>query len=115
MVDKEGYELCKKYKWRISKKGYAKATEIGMMHRYITSCPPDKEVHHIDFKKLNNQKNNLQVVTRSEHVEIHKKLDPKREKLERKQITQQGSDITCTREEHVTIHREVCNKPRKKS
>lgn len=72
LVDKEGYELCKKYKWRVSKKGYAKATEIGMMHRYITSCPPNKEVHHIDKQKLNNKKSNLLVCTREEHVAIHR-------------------------------------------
>ncbi len=33
------------------------------LHRFITNCPPDKVVDHLDFDTLNNRENNLKVCT----------------------------------------------------
>jgi len=33
---------------------------------------PNEDVHHIDFNKLNNHPNNLSVLTKSEHIRLHK-------------------------------------------
>lgn len=73
IVDKKGYELCKKYKWKINKKGYATCPGIGRMHRLITSCPKGMEVHHKNHNKLDNRRSNLQNVTPEQHKEIHRK------------------------------------------
>jgi len=37
------------------------------------------DVHHIDFHKLNNDPSNLQIVTRQEHIAIHKGLSGQKE------------------------------------
>ena len=36
-----------------------------------TQLPKGYEVHHIDMNKLNNDINNLAVLTKSEHAEVH--------------------------------------------
>ena len=38
----------------------------------ITRLPPGYVVHHLDFTKLNNDSANLIIVTRQQHVRIHK-------------------------------------------
>lgn len=37
---------------------------------------PELEVHHIDENKLNNQPENLLVLTKSEHIKLHNKKNP---------------------------------------
>ena len=82
LVDKEDYEKLElgKYVWRLNHKGYAKSRGAGMLHRFIIGAPKDMEVHHINGNKLDNRRKNLQLVTREEHVEIHKKLLEKKKK-----------------------------------
>ncbi|WP_028400506.1 HNH endonuclease signature motif containing protein [Ectobacillus panaciterrae] len=43
------------------------------LHRTVTHCPEDKQVHHIDSDGLNNTDGNLQNVTRKEHDQETKK------------------------------------------
>lgn len=35
---------------------------------------PNYEVHHIDFNKYNNNQNNLMILTKSEHQQLHQKI-----------------------------------------
>lgn len=35
---------------------------------------PNFNIHHIDFNKLNNKKENLLILSRSEHIRLHNKL-----------------------------------------
>ena len=49
-----------------------------MLHNYVWSkqngnIPNGYEIHHIDFNKINNSIENLQLVTPSEHTKIHSK------------------------------------------
>lgn len=37
---------------------------------------PELEVHHIDENKLNNQPENLLILTKSEHIKLHNKKSP---------------------------------------
>ncbi len=53
------------------------------LHRLVAECfiedySAEKDVHHIDLDKSNNNISNLQCLTKEEHFEIHNKL-----KLER--------------------------------
>lgn len=76
MVDDADHEVLAQYKWSSNGK-YAqrrplkKKGETGtaiMMHRQIMDAPRGLDVHHIDGNGLNNQRANLQVVTRSQNL-----------------------------------------------
>lgn len=41
------------------------------LHRLITNCPKGMVVHHKDGDKTNNELNNLQIMTNSEHAKLH--------------------------------------------
>lgn len=79
LIDDEDYELVSKYKWCAIKSYcgifYAianiyknkKRTTL-FMHRLIMGINDRKlDIHHADEDGLNNQKNNLKVMTRSQH------------------------------------------------
>lgn len=65
-------------KFTINKDGYFECTTIDrlMLHNLIWELsngkiPKGYEIHHIDFCKTNNEIENLQLVTPSEHTKIH--------------------------------------------
>ena len=70
-IDKDDYEICKKYTWWYNKQGYVE-TKVNQkrvfMHRLLTNCPDDKIVDHINHKPNDNRKLNLRVVTPSQNV-----------------------------------------------
>lgn len=70
LVDDENYEWLNKYKWYLDDVGYARSTiksKNKRIHRLIMNEPKDMEIDHIDGNRLNNQKNNLRIVTRSQN------------------------------------------------
>ena len=65
-VDKEDFELLNQWKWSLTSNGYAKRVERKngkqaqiYLHRFITNCPKDKDIDHINRHKLDNRKSNL--------------------------------------------------------
>lgn len=75
-IDKEDYDLASKYIWRISKKktkfylvsgSYSKGTQIYLHHLLIGKPKDGYEVDHIDGNSLNNHKNNLRFLTKSDN------------------------------------------------
>lgn len=60
-------------------KDHPLASSVGkvMLHRHIASLKlgrwltPTNIVHHIDSNKLNNEKDNLEVISNSEHAKLH--------------------------------------------
>lgn len=76
-VNNEDFENLNKYKWYFSKTGYTRATinkNRIFMHRYITSCPKNMEVDHINGDKLDNRRLNLRICTRKQNSQNSKKM-----------------------------------------
>lgn len=77
IIDKDDLERVKKYKWHKSKCGYIETTLKGhknmFLHRYITNCPEDKVVDHINHDKTDNRKSNLKICTQKENMQNLKK------------------------------------------
>ena len=75
LVDDEDFEMLNQYKWFNNGTGYA-ITKIKknnkqvnkLMHLFIIDTPKDMQTDHIDRNKLNNQKFNLRIVTRSQNT-----------------------------------------------
>lgn len=67
------------YKFTINKNGYYECTTIDrlMLHNIVwekhngKKIPKGYEIHHKDFNKLNNNIDNLQLITPSEHTKLH--------------------------------------------
>lgn len=75
LVSDEDYELLNRYKWRLANTGYAACyqTEFKSIYRTtlmhtVINCPPDGMfTDHKDRNKLNNTRENLRCVTRSQN------------------------------------------------
>lgn len=81
LVDDEDFDELNKYKWHFKTDGYAarnfrlyrgKRTTI-RMHQFILVPPTGMVTDHKDRNKLNNQKSNLRICTRSQNGMNRKK------------------------------------------
>lgn len=76
-VDDEDFEYLNKWKWSVSSNNYAvrrvsrklkgKNNIIILMHRQIMKTNKNMQTDHINQNKLDNQKSNLRMCTRSEN------------------------------------------------
>lgn len=69
-VDDDDFEWLSGFNWNLDSKGYAQrkaGKSTVRMHREILRAPAGMDVDHIDGDRLNNQKANLRVCTRSEN------------------------------------------------
>jgi hypothetical protein len=66
-IDIEDIDKISLVIWHISDKGYVRNTKLGRLHRYITNCPDDMVVDHINGNRLDNRKCNLRICTHSEN------------------------------------------------
>ena len=78
--DKDDYDLIKDICWSINSSGYLMGKDINgnqvKFHRLVTQCFNSiLDVHHINKNKLDNQKKNLMILTRTNHKRIHCKND----------------------------------------
>jgi len=70
LVDDDDFQTLNSFRWKKHRQGYA-ATEF-LMHRYIMHpMEPGHEVHHINGNKLDNRKENLQVIQSKKHRQLH--------------------------------------------
>ena len=67
LIDLEGVELVKNYKWYINSHGYVRSYAVGSMHRLIIGCPEGMVVDHINHNRLDNRKCNLRICTHTEN------------------------------------------------
>ena len=72
-IDIEDIEKIGSYKWSLHNEGYAVYSSIPclLLHRLITNCPSLMEVDHINHDRLDNRKENLRIVTRTENNMNH--------------------------------------------
>lgn len=72
LLDNDVYKWASLLKWHIDKKGYARrAGEDGkwcFLHKLLIDCSPGMMRDHIDCNRLNNQRNNLRIVTPQQNV-----------------------------------------------
>lgn len=75
LVDDEDYERVARYRWHLHSAGYAgrsagtRATRhYVLLHRFILDPPSGVQVDHADMDKLNNQRSNLRLCTRSQNL-----------------------------------------------
>lgn len=77
IVDDEDYDTLTRYKWHLSKKGYAAHSLTGggtiYLHRLILGNLTNKQIcDHINGNPLDNRKTNLRLCTRAENSRNHK-------------------------------------------
>lgn len=69
-VDWQDYINIRKYSWNRNNSGYFVAKKsIGLLHRYITQCPDEFVVDHINGDRSDNRRCNLRVVTHKENMQ----------------------------------------------
>lgn len=80
LVDDEDFEWLSQWKWCIGNDGYAvRAIRLNgkqktlFMHRVVMNTPSGMDTDHKDRNKLNNQRSNLRVCTRSQNLMNSKK------------------------------------------
>ena len=74
LVDDEDYDWLNQYKWHIDNIGYAKMSykinkinKTIRMHQLLIYKPTGMQTDHINGNKLNNQKENLRIVTQQQN------------------------------------------------
>ena len=70
LIDLEDVDLVKDKHWVLQscdKKLFYAKTKQYLLHRYITNCPDDKIIDHINHNTLDNRKRNLRICTASEN------------------------------------------------
>lgn len=80
-IDGDDFEMLSAFQWRLHTGGYAytKAKVNGrwatvLMHRLVMKAPDGMEVDHQNENKLDNRKENLQLITPLEHRRKHAHL-----------------------------------------
>lgn len=81
IIDKDDYERCKNYRWRMVKWTYKNKKERYVvttgsptknnmvdLHRFIMGIPKDKVVDHINGNTLDNRKSNLRICRQKDNV-----------------------------------------------
>lgn len=77
LVDDDLFEfLTQRGPWRLYTDGYVVTSHQRMggvirMHHLVLNCPFGYETHHKDENRVNNQRGNLENLTRKEHNKIH--------------------------------------------
>lgn len=77
IIDSSEYPYLSQFRWRLRKSHscyyVCRKVKTGnqertvFLHRYVTHCPPDKQVHHKNHNTLDNRLENLLVCTKKEH------------------------------------------------
>lgn len=77
IIDIEDVELCKRYKWSLTKEGYVLTYKDGKyiyLHRLLLNARAGEYVDHINFNTLDNRKINLRICTNAQNLQHRSKL-----------------------------------------
>lgn len=81
LVDKADFEWLKQWNWSAARTGltfYATRSQLEgrkiAMHRFILDAPDGMEVDHIDSDGLDNRRDNLRLVTRTENLRSRRRF-----------------------------------------
>lgn len=77
IIDIEDVELCKQYKWCLTKDGYVlsyKNNTFLYLHRLLLGAKNNEYVDHINFNTLDNRKQNLRICTNAQNLQHRSKL-----------------------------------------
>jgi len=70
LLDPEDYERVSGFQWKKHPQGYASIEFT--MHRFLFHpVPTGYEIHHINGNKLDNRRENLQLIIAKEHRQLH--------------------------------------------
>lgn len=75
LVDDDSFDILSAYVWSPYKGGntiYAKSGNV-IMHRLVMGNPKGLHIHHINGNGLDNRKENLVILTSSEHSRVPKR------------------------------------------
>lgn len=77
IIDIEDVELCKQYKWCLTKDGYVlsyKNDTFLYLHRLLLGAKDNEYIDHINFNTLDNRKQNLRICTNAQNLQHRSKL-----------------------------------------
>lgn len=75
LVSREDRAVVEGHSWWMNVNGYAAGKQEGkqvLLHRLLLDCPRDRQVDHINGKRLDNRRENLRVVTFAEQMQNKK-------------------------------------------
>jgi hypothetical protein len=74
LVDDDDFARISEYQWHITSRGYVAGTvtingtpKLVYLHRFLLNAPPGRYVDHINGDRLDNQRDNLRLVTRAQN------------------------------------------------
>jgi hypothetical protein len=74
LVDDDDFARVSEYQWHITSSGYVAgmvlidgAQKLVYLHRFLLDAPPSQVVDHINGDRLDNQRDNLRLVTRAQN------------------------------------------------
>lgn len=68
------YYYCKKTSYYMGKNSKYLHRDVYLFHNNMETIPTGHVIHHSDFNKLNNDINNLVLLTTSQHLVLHNRL-----------------------------------------
>ncbi len=75
LIDKDDYEFCSKYQWKINNNGYVTVGDTNhpsaLLHRLIIDVPPDNQVDHKNGCRNDCRKENLRICPGAENTYNH--------------------------------------------
>lgn len=71
LLDDDDFEWMSRLTWKAHKGGYLQLSKFNLIHRIIAKAPKGMDVHHRNENKLDNRKENLELISPSEHQKYH--------------------------------------------
>ena len=71
LVDDDDFEWMSRLNWKLRPDGYIQVSQYNLLHRLVVRAPKEMQVHHRNENKLDCQKENLELLSASEHQKYH--------------------------------------------